>query len=179
MDILYGSSTPRKGNYHAYDSLFIYIYIGFVGTTTTFLCLFFFFFLVPVGVKKMGSENPTQIPFIDFCSDPEALEPGSERWSQLCREVRAAGEKYGCFELAYDGVPAHLRDEMFAAMKRLFDLPLETKLKNYSPKTYRGYIGQSAVVPLYESLGVEDAPNLDAARAFTDLMWPEGNPRFW
>lgn len=140
---------------------------------------FFFFFLVPVGVKKMGSENPTQIPFIDFCSDPEALEPGSERWSQLCREVRAAGEKYGCFELAYDGVPAHLRDEMFEAMKRLFDLPLETKLKNYSPKTYRGYIGQSAVVPLYESLGVEDAPNLDAARAFTDLMWPEGNPWFW
>eukprot|EP00268_Persea_americana_P009919 TRINITY_DN1397_c0_g1_i7.p1 TRINITY_DN1397_c0_g1~~TRINITY_DN1397_c0_g1_i7.p1 ORF type:complete len:319 (+),score=39.49 TRINITY_DN1397_c0_g1_i7:204-1160(+) len=126
----------------------------------------------------MGSESPTQIPFIDFCSDPGALEPGSVGWSLLCQEVRAALEMYGCFELAYDGLPVQLRDDMFEAMKRLFDLPLETKLKNYSTKIYHGYIGQSDVVPLYESLGVEDASRLDAARAFTDLMWPEGNPWF-
>ncbi|MBO8590051.1 2-oxoglutarate and iron-dependent oxygenase domain-containing protein, partial [Staphylococcus aureus] len=78
-----------------------------------------------------------------------------------------ACERYGCFEVAYDGVPVQLRDDMFEAMKRLFDLPLETKQKNYSSKIYRGYIGQSDVVPLYESLGVEDAPSLDAVRAFT------------
>ncbi|XXG56030.1 hypothetical protein AAC387_Pa03g3555 [Persea americana] len=124
----------------------------------------------------MDSEIPNHIPFIDFCSDPGALEPGSKGWNHLCREVRAACERYGCFEVAYDGVPVQLRDDMFEAMKRLFDLPLETKQKNYNPKSYRGY--QSDGVPLSESLGVEDAPSLDAVQAFTDLMWPEGNPWF-
>jgi len=34
------------------------------------------------------------------------------------------------------------------------------------------------MVPLYESMGIEDAPNPDKAESFTNLLWPEGNPMF-
>ncbi|XP_077226475.1 putative 2-oxoglutarate-dependent dioxygenase AOP1 [Tasmannia lanceolata] len=127
---------------------------------------------------RMGSENQTQIPFVDFCKDPLALEQGTEGWTLLCQEVRDACERFGCFQVASDKIPSHLREDMFGAIKLLFDLPVETKKKNFSLKPYYGYVGGSDVVPLYESLGVEDAPRLDQARAFTELMWPDGNPSF-
>ncbi|KAF8400726.1 hypothetical protein HHK36_014026 [Tetracentron sinense] len=95
----------------------------------------------------------------------------------MCNKVREACEQYGCFQVAYDKVSTHLHEEMFMGMKSLFDLPDEIKKKNSSPKPYRGYLTFDGS-PLYESLGIEDATQLDAARAFTDLIWPEGNPNF-
>ncbi|XP_043700357.1 probable 2-oxoglutarate-dependent dioxygenase AOP1.2 [Telopea speciosissima] len=84
---------------------------------------------------------------------------------ELCGKVREACEEYGCFMVRYDGVPAELHKEMFMAMKDLFDLPVETKQKNTSHLPYRGYIGNSKVASLFESLGLDEA-----AQAFTQLI---------
>ncbi|XP_042484284.1 2-oxoglutarate-dependent dioxygenase AOP2-like [Macadamia integrifolia] len=124
-------------------------------------------------------EGETQIPCIELPKELLESKVGSEEWKELCRKVREAGEEYGCFMVSgHDGVPAELREEMFMAMKDLFDLPVETKMKNTSPQPYRGYVGNIDVIPLYESLGVEDAPCLDSAETFTERMWPHGNPAF-
>ncbi|KAM1167496.1 hypothetical protein ACFX14_029369 [Malus domestica] len=68
---------------------------------------------------------------------------------------------------------------MVTAMKALFDLPEETKQKHKIFKPYQSYEGRSPVIPLNESFGIDDACRLDAAQAFTNLMWPQGNPAFW
>lgn len=118
------------------------------------------------------------IPAIDLSKDNQSVVPGTEQWGEACRQVREACERMGCFRVVYDGFPASLRESMFEAMKPLFDLPVETKKKNISPKPYFGYTGDPVVVPLYESLGVEEADNFDTAHAFSELMWPAGNPEF-
>ncbi|KAJ4958648.1 hypothetical protein NE237_025759 [Protea cynaroides] len=81
--------------------------------------------------------------------------------------------------LGYDEIfPKKQSEEFFMFMKDLFDLPYETKQKNSVLQTNRGYVGSSVVVPLYESLGVQNAIYLKDAQAFTDLMWSDGNPAF-
>ncbi|KAG9459386.1 hypothetical protein H6P81_003894 [Aristolochia fimbriata] len=124
--------------------------------------------------------TPEQIPFLDLweaSDDDEGM--SDERWKEACREVRDACEKFGCFVVRpYDGVPRDVVEGLFRSMKPLFDLPLETKKKNTNPKPYFGYAGDSQVVPLYESFGVENATDLDASETFTKLMWPQGNPQF-
>ncbi|OVA20270.1 Oxoglutarate/iron-dependent dioxygenase [Macleaya cordata] len=67
---------------------------------------------------------------------------------------------------------------MFMAMKDMFDLPLETKKKNVGTKTFGGYIGRSPKTPLYESLGIEYPDMPGQVQAFTDVLWPHGNPSF-
>uniref|UniRef100_A0A2P2IIT3 2-oxoglutarate-dependent dioxygenase DAO n=1 Tax=Rhizophora mucronata TaxID=61149 RepID=A0A2P2IIT3_RHIMU len=67
---------------------------------------------------------------------------------------------------------------MLEGMKALFDLPEDTKNKYVSPKPYRSYSGKCSIVPLHESFGIDDPHCLDAAQAFTNLLWPQGNPGF-
>ncbi|MCL7043139.1 hypothetical protein MKW94_010685 [Papaver nudicaule] len=123
----------------------------------------------------MGVESG--IPCIDFSNLADLVE-GSEGWKSLCKQVREACESFGCFQVVYDQVPVKLHEELLMGSKELFDLPNEIKEKNVSSKPYHGYIGKIKEVPLYESLGVHDAPNLDQVEAFVDLMWPNGNPAF-
>ncbi|KAK9101848.1 hypothetical protein Sjap_019102 [Stephania japonica] len=131
-----------------------------------------------MGLKCDDETNHHKIPILDFTSI-EDLKEGSDGWNQLCDQVREASEKVGCFQVVYnDQVPDVLRQEMAIAIKELFDLPEETKQKNTSPKPYYGYLSKSEVVPLYESFGIDDAPSLAGAQAFTDLMWPAGHPTF-
>lgn len=120
-----------------------------------------------------------EITLINLSNDPRSVKPGTEQWAMACKEVRTACEQMGCFRVVYDGVPPELRLSMFKAMKILFELPPETKKKNASTKPYFGYVGGHDAVPLYESLGVEGATELDTARAFSELMWPAGNAEFW
>lgn len=67
---------------------------------------------------------------------------------------------------------------MFGSMEELFDLPLQTKQRNMSEKPLYGYIGQSPVVPLYESMGIDDADVAAKVDAFTEKQWPQGNKSF-
>ncbi|XP_051147851.1 probable 2-oxoglutarate-dependent dioxygenase AOP1 [Andrographis paniculata] len=92
--------------------------------------------------------------------------------------VRAALEEYGCFEAVFDRVPDDLRRAALDGTKQLFDLPLPVKLRNRSDKPYHGYVGQYAMVPLYESLGIPDALAPNGIKNFTNLLWPEGHPEF-
>lgn len=135
----------------------------------------------------LGSDEAAdhdQIPAIDFCKEGVRLEQEGmrERWKELMgRKVREACENHGCFVLMCDDelIPMSLREEMLKAMKALFDLPEDIKQKHRSPKPYSSYSGNCSVIPLSQSFGIHDTTNLDAAQAFTNLMWPQGNPRFW
>ncbi|KAK7352748.1 hypothetical protein VNO80_18176 [Phaseolus coccineus] len=127
---------------------------------------------------KSESRN-TMIPCFDFCKGGIGLKEGSEEWKEMSKNVREACETHGCFLLMCDDIiPKSACEELFKNMKVLFDLPEETKQKHVSPRPYRGYTGKNTVIPLCEGFGIDDIPHLDAAEAFTDLMWPQGNPLF-
>ncbi|XP_070006334.1 putative 2-oxoglutarate-dependent dioxygenase AOP1.2 isoform X3 [Nicotiana tabacum] len=123
----------------------------------------------------MGSET-IKLPNIDFSN--EDLKPGSLVWNQVKNQVHKALVNYGCFEASFDKIPIHLRKSIFESLKELFDLPLQTKIRNISTKPFHGYVGQYPAVPLYESMGIDDANISDKAERFTRILWPEGNPNF-
>ena len=128
----------------------------------------------------MGDADKVQkIPFLEFPGDDLDLEQKSEEWKELRSKVREACETYGCFGLVCDTIPSKLREEMFMEMKTLFDLPEETKKKHSCVKPYSSYQGNCPNVPLLESFGVDGAARPLPAQAFTNLLWPEGNPAFW
>ncbi|KAL5705590.1 hypothetical protein ACHQM5_023876 [Ranunculus cassubicifolius] len=126
----------------------------------------------------MSLKDETRIPRIDLTNDPADLVEGSEGWKKLCREVREAGEEYGCFQVIYNKIPMQIREEMFKASKELFDLPKEIKEKNTSHNAYYGYIGNIDRIPLFESMGFADASSLETTQSFTGLFWPDGYPSF-
>ncbi|KAL8544482.1 hypothetical protein ACS0TY_004879 [Phlomoides rotata] len=115
-----------------------------------------------------------KLPLIDF-SD---LKQETPTWESVKTQVLEALQEYGCFVAKVDEIPLYHRKSVFDAMQQLFDLPLHTKTRNTSDTPYHGYIGQSPFVPLYESLGIPDSSSPGKIDAFTNLMWPQGNPSF-
>ncbi|XP_024980215.1 probable 2-oxoglutarate-dependent dioxygenase AOP1 [Cynara cardunculus var. scolymus] len=112
-----------------------------------------------------------QLPTILF-SDISKKDRGTLIWDSAKNQVFKALQEYGCFEASFDGVSPDLRESVFASLKQLFDLPLETKVRNVPDKIFNGYIGLAEEVPIYESLGIED-PEI-----FSNIMWPDGNRQF-
>ncbi|CAA0839116.1 2-oxoglutarate (2OG) and Fe(II)-dependent oxygenase superfamily protein [Striga hermonthica] len=121
----------------------------------------------------MGSEN-IKLPLINLSNIKEQ----SPTWEVAKSQVLQALQEYGCFEATFDRVPINLRKSVIEGLKQLFDLPLENKLRNRSNTPYHGYVGQYAMVPLYESLGLQDALSPGKIKSFTNLMWAQGNPTF-
>lgn len=108
------------------------------------------------------------------------MKPGTASWSATCDAVRRALEDYGFFLVANDKLTQDIHDSTFTALQELFDgVPTETKMKNTYEKPLNGYVGQIPKLPLHESLGIDDATSFEGTRKFTDVMWPEGNDRFW
>ncbi|XP_073128000.1 probable 2-oxoglutarate-dependent dioxygenase AOP1 [Henckelia pumila] len=124
----------------------------------------------------MGSEPIQLLPIIDFSQLKQ--ESKSPNWESVKNQVRFALQEFGCFEATFDQIPRDLRDSVIQGSRQLFELPLQTKLRNSSNKHYHGYIGQHALVPLYESLGIDDALGHGSIDRFTNLMWSEENPDF-
>uniref|UniRef100_A0A0D3CQI5 Fe2OG dioxygenase domain-containing protein n=1 Tax=Brassica oleracea var. oleracea TaxID=109376 RepID=A0A0D3CQI5_BRAOL len=127
----------------------------------------------------MGSETPLlplHLPVIDFSN--QNLKPGEPQWDLTKADVQKALQDYGCFEASFDKVPIELRKSIFKALEELFDLPLKTKLRNVSKKPFHGYVGQYPMVPLYESMGIDDSDVVDKVEAFTEKLWPQGNNSF-
>lgn len=126
----------------------------------------------------MGSPalEPIKLPVLNFSKD--TLKPGTEYWELARKEVQRAFEEYGCFVVSYDVISSEFRNAMFGALKELFDLPTETKMKNKYEKPLNGYVGQNPVVPLHESMGIDNATSKEGTQFFTNVMWPEGNDQF-
>ncbi|KAM3308122.1 putative 2-oxoglutarate-dependent dioxygenase AOP1 [Capsicum chacoense] len=123
----------------------------------------------------MGSEN-MKLPIIDFSH--EDLKSGTLVWNQVKSQVHKALVEYGCFGATFDKIPIHLRNSIFELSQEVFNLPLKTKVRNVSTKPFHGYVGQYPVVPLYESMGIDDANIPHEVEKFTQILWPEGNPTF-
>lgn len=122
----------------------------------------------------MGGEG--KIPCLDFSG--EAMDEESEAWKALSSKVREACETHGCFLVEYSKISVQLSEAMFMGMKRLFDLPEDTKKKHNSTLRFNGYFC-SPFSSIHESFGINGAHQLQLARAFTNLMWPpHGNPSF-
>lgn len=127
----------------------------------------------------MGSETPLlplRLPVIDFSN--KNLQPGEPEWDLTRADVQKALQDYGCFEASFDRIPIELRKSVFGALEELFDLPLQTKLRNVSKKPFHGYVGQYLMVPLYESMGIDDSDVAAKVDAFTEKLWPQGNNSF-
>ncbi|KAL8043102.1 hypothetical protein ABFS82_09G098400 [Erythranthe guttata] len=122
----------------------------------------------------MANRTILKLPLIDFSN----LKQEPQAWESTKTRVRKALEEYGCFEAKFDEIPLHLRKSIFDALKQLFDLPLENKLLNTSNKPYHAYLGQDAMVPLYESMGIDNALAPESIETFSNLMWAHGNPTF-
>ncbi|KAI3674568.1 hypothetical protein L2E82_52172 [Cichorium intybus] len=119
-----------------------------------------------------------KLPVIDLSL--KNINPTSNSWITKCDEVTGALEEHGCFIAMYDGVSQELEDRIFLASQELFNPPTEVKVLNPSDTDtpYNGYIGQIPAMPLYESLGIENATTTEGAEKFTKHMWPSGNESF-
>ncbi|KAJ8560691.1 hypothetical protein K7X08_022551 [Anisodus acutangulus] len=125
----------------------------------------------------MGSVTvPHKLPIIDFTI--ENLEPGTNSWSKARKEAICALEEYGCFVALYDKISLKIHDDVFQALEKLFDLPTQTKVQNKSGKPLYGYVGQIPFIPLYESMGIDNANTLEGIQNFTNFMWTNGNNAF-
>ncbi|XP_015078799.1 probable 2-oxoglutarate-dependent dioxygenase AOP1 [Solanum pennellii] len=123
----------------------------------------------------MNCEN-IKLPKIDFSH--EDLKPGTLVWDQVKSQVHKALVEYGCFEASFDKIPIHLKKSIFESLQEIFDLPLQTKLDNISTKPFHGYVGQFPSLPLFESMGIDDANIPRKADEFAQILWPQGNPSF-
>ncbi|KAL3631839.1 hypothetical protein CASFOL_024823 [Castilleja foliolosa] len=121
----------------------------------------------------MNSET-IHLPIINFSN----LKQQTPTWELVKTQTLKALQEYGCFEAVFDEIPLNLRKSTIDGLKPLFNLPLENKLRNKSNMPYHGYVGQYAMVPLYESLGIADALSHGQIDTFTNLLWPQGNPVF-
>ncbi|CAA3026132.1 probable 2-oxoglutarate-dependent dioxygenase AOP1 [Olea europaea subsp. europaea] len=125
----------------------------------------------------MGSDAQSKLPIIDFRE--ENLIPGTNSWVSASNLVQCALESYGCFIAVYEKITLEQRNEVFKSAKELFDLPVETKVKNISNFAGSGYGRNYPIMPLFEYMGIENGANLEATKNFTSIMWPDGNDCFW
>ncbi|KZV38972.1 hypothetical protein F511_38756 [Dorcoceras hygrometricum] len=120
------------------------------------------------------SSNTIKLPEIDFSQLRQKNK--TVTWESTKNHVKCALEEFGAFEATFDQIPQSLRDSVIEWLKQLFELPLSNKVRNTSSKPYHGYIGQSPVVPLYESLGIEHALEPGCIETFTNLLWSKDYP---
>ncbi|XP_057777477.1 probable 2-oxoglutarate-dependent dioxygenase AOP1 [Salvia miltiorrhiza] len=124
----------------------------------------------------MGSETVHKLGVIEFTD--KNTNPETESWWETCKKVVDALEEYGCFVAVYDKLTHEIHKEAFSSLQQLFDLPTQTKVQNKSSKPLYGYVGQIPFLPLYESMGIDDAHTIQGIQNFSNVMWHNGNPAF-
>ncbi|CAH1422742.1 unnamed protein product [Lactuca virosa] len=120
--------------------------------------------------------TPPKLSVIDFSL--KNLIPNSSSWNTTCSEAMHALEEHGVFIATYDGVSQELDDAIFLASRDVFDLPTKVKVLSTSDTPYHAYSGKTPIMPLYESIGIENATTTEGVEFFTKLMWPSGNENF-
>lgn len=121
----------------------------------------------------MAFQAQKAVPTVNFSL--KNLKPGTSSWISTSNEVMQALEEYGCFVAVYDNISTELYKNVACSIKQVFDLPLESKLKNVSHLPYFGYVGEGPTRPLFESLGFVDSASVDAIAKTTKTMFPSGN----
>ncbi|KAG5621026.1 hypothetical protein H5410_006244, partial [Solanum commersonii] len=111
----------------------------------------------------MASTKLVKVPTIHF-SNHQELKPNTPLPESTKIQVFEALQEYGRFEAIYDKVPNDVREGMFGFLKKIFEFPLETKLKNISEKPMHGYMGMLPQLPFIET--------------FANIFWPHGNHHF-
>ncbi|XP_004228723.2 probable 2-oxoglutarate-dependent dioxygenase AOP1 [Solanum lycopersicum] len=124
------------------------------------------------------ASTKVKIPTIDFSN--EELKPNTPLWESTKIQLFEALQEYGCIEaILYDKNLNEIREGLFDFSKKLFEFPLETKMKNISEVQYHiGYIGQIPHLPSYESLGIPDFLAPQSVENFANIFWPHGNHEF-
>lgn len=127
----------------------------------------------------MAFKTEHKIPVINFSE--EKFKPGSDSWILASKQIRYGLEEYGCFEIVYDKFPGpQLHNSIFFGAKDFFDLPMETKMRKTSDTPGAlSYSPPRPATPLYENVGIESPTTLEKVQHFTNVMWPQGNDRFW
>lgn len=64
---------------------------------------------------------------------------------EAARELARSCRPHGCVAVTGHGVPSALLKEAFDTSKKLFDLPLEEKMKAPHPDAFRPHRGYSAI----------------------------------
>lgn len=135
-----------------------------------------------------------KLPKIDL-SVPD-LFPGTPTWDRVGSDVFRALKEIGCFEAVHETlISPELHGSLMmkdGLIEELFGLPMEMKRRFVdSTMPLNGYNGgDPKLEPLAEAVGQRGRPQrervaingvLDSPviRNMTDLLWPEGNSRFW
>ncbi|KAK9938965.1 hypothetical protein M0R45_015675 [Rubus argutus] len=127
----------------------------------------------------MGSTSlPKELPTINFSSLGQDLKPGSSSWGFHLQTSPLCPREYGCFIALYQQLSPQLVDGMFGQSRDLFEVPLETRVKNTSEEPYRGYLPPTPRTPLHEGIAIDNIPCPQETQKFRELMWPHGKPKF-
>nr|BDF88548.1 habrochaitoside A synthase [Solanum habrochaites] len=123
------------------------------------------------------ASTKVKIPTIDFSN--EELKPNTPLWESTKIQLFEAFQEYGCIEAIYGENPNEIREGIFDIEKKIFEFPLETKMKNHSEiPLHIGYIGQIPHLPSYESLCIPNFLAPQSVENFANIFWPNGNPEF-
>ena len=90
----------------------------------------------------MGSKGGSCVPVVDLSAFTYGVAP--EPREKTARVLAGCCRLNGCVGITGHGVPMELLERAFSMSKRLFDLPLEDKLKAPHPEgttPHRGYSG--------------------------------------
>ncbi|GLJ12210.1 hypothetical protein SUGI_0186680 [Cryptomeria japonica] len=127
--------------------------------------------MAPATTTQRGEPEVEDIPELDLSHSQE---------DEFLQAVREGCQEIGCFRIVNHGISPDLIRKADLASREAFKLPLETKKKNVSPNPFMGYVGGIPEAPFYESLGIElaGAPDREAVKDFSHIMWPQGNQFF-
>ena len=124
----------------------------------------------------------TQIPVVSLASITKG-QAGAD--DVVARDLKAALESWGAFELIDHGVPTATIDGAFAAAAAFFRLPLETRLqirvdkhnRGYAPMHQTGYPGNLPDLKESFNMGTRltaDDPDVKAGKPLHGVnRWPE------
>ena len=91
----------------------------------------------------MNINNVNTIPTVDLSAFTSSGDWRSRK--NTAAELARVCRRYGCVAITGHGVPSSLLDEAFIMSKKLFDLPLEEKMKAPHPDAVRPHRGYSAI----------------------------------
>ncbi|KAK8926351.1 putative 2-oxoglutarate/Fe(II)-dependent dioxygenase [Platanthera zijinensis] len=99
------------------------------------------------------------VPVVDLSNFPSEM-----------KKLTAASTELGCFRVVNHGIPVALQAEMKAAVRFLFEMSAESKLRNTDIITGSGYVPPSPKNPSYEAFGLYDAASSSDVRDFCSRL---------